>query len=176
MFSRRAALRGGTAAVALSTAAITAAGAVAARIVVESLDATLLQLVASFYETTEAYKGVEEAHSKARRRAEALPGYPGHRAGYGVWKAFMDAQGVSPLSDQWNALGVRRGDLALKIFGTPAETLRGTIEKLRIARLAIGDGGDEYGDHDLEVFQDYSAPWMGSVIRDLERLAGRAQS
>ena len=48
----------------------------------------------------------------------------------------------------------------------PAVTLAGAIGKFKIAHLAVDD-------HDLSVWQDLRDPWMASVLRDLERLAGR---
>ena len=51
----------------------------------------------------------------------------------------------------------------------PAVTLAGAIGKFKIACLAADD-------HDLSVWQDLKDPWMANVIRDLERLAGEAQS
>jgi hypothetical protein len=56
-------------------------------------------------------------------------------------------------------------------FATPAETLSGAVEKLRIPRPALGEFQQEGAD-ELECFQDYDDPWFPRVIADLERLAG----
>ena len=54
----------------------------------------------------------------------------------------------------------------------------GVLEKVRILYLARGDYDDaDNGDTDLEALQnDTKSPWFGSVIADLERLAGEARS
>ena len=168
MLTRRAALRGGTATV----AAIAVTGAVAG----PQDDTALLELVASFHRTYQTSVEAKERFSRARRDIEASLGCPS-LADYEAWRAFMTKHGEAALFHKWGGLIGQCGELARAIIETPATTLRGTIEKLRIVHLAIGDGeGSPTADHELMAHQDWDAPWMESVIRDLERLAGRAQS
>ena len=64
------------------------------------------------------------------------------------------------------------GAAANAVFDTPANTLPGAIEKLKISYMVNGDGnGAPDGDAELDVYQ-VDDPWMPKVIRDLERLAG----
>ena len=134
MLSRRAALKGGTA-VALGAAAITAAGAVAG----PQDDTALLELVASFHRTYQTSVEAKERFLRVRRDVEALPGCPS-LADYEAWRAFMTKHGEAALFHKWGGLIGQCGELARAIIETPATTLRGTIEKLRIVHLAIGDG------------------------------------
>ena len=85
----------------------------------------------------------------------------------------MDKHGESALYDRRNDLSDQCGRLANAIFDTPARTVGATLEKLRIAYIATGDGPDTCtGDGDLEAHQDLDTPWMKSVIADLEHLTG----
>ena len=84
----------------------------------------------------------------------------------------MDQHGAFLFYDKACLLGEQAGVLAKKLFDTPANTLPGAIEKLKIAYMVNGDGeGAGNGDADLDVYQDLDDPWMPKVIRDLERLA-----
>lgn len=87
-------------------------------------------------------------------------------------EAFMDDKGASRLWDISNNTNKRSGAAANAVFATPAQTIRGAVEKLKITRLVACTGdGAEADDVDLEVFQDRSAPWIDNAIADLERLA-----
>ena len=79
----------------------------------------------------------------------------------------MDKHGVSVLWDEENSHNERCGALVRCVFETPATTLPGIIEKLKIVGLAVDD-------EDLRAWQNLEDPWMAKVIRDLERLAGRS--
>ena len=57
-------------------------------------------------------------------------------------------------------------------LATPAKTIHGIVEKLKLARGVTGIGdGSAPADIDLIAFQDNEAPWIDSAIADLERLA-----
>ena len=139
-------------------------------------DAALFELAASFHRTYQTGAEAKEGFCRARRDVEALPGCPS-LADYEAWQALMIKHGEHALYHEWCGLIEQCGKLARAIFETPATTLGGTIEKLRIAHLAVGDGFSvSTGDHDLACCQDRTSPWMESVIRDLERLAGEGVS
>ncbi len=84
----------------------------------------------------------------------------------------QSALAAAPHERGWLA----RPCLVNAVFETPAQTARGVLEKVRILYIARGDF-DQQGDDDLEDYQDAkNNPWFGSVIADLERLAGEARS
>ncbi len=177
--SRRTALTTGAALVTTGAAtaplAIKAAG-VKAALAGEADDAILLAQIRRFHDLYRAQQDSWEKYRAHRVSVEAMPDCP-QVLDHGAYDAFMEAHDAYSGWDQSNMLLEQTGALALTIFGTPARTARGALEKLKIARTAIGDGeGAATGDVDLEAFQDYDAPWLKAVIADLERLAGGAAS
>ena len=94
----------------------------------------------------------------------------------------MASSGLSPHDasryyNKANDLWDQTGAVVNAIFGTPAQTAKGVLEKVRILYIARGDYDDDDGDTDLEAHQDdKNNPWFGAVIADLERLAGEARS
>ena len=132
-------------------------------------DADLMRLVGTFHQSYQTTQEVRAAWSQARQRADAMPDCPSLGGPIDVWRAFMDKHGAGSLYDEWCRCSDRSGALARDIFAIPAGTLAGAVEKFKIARLADDD-------HDLEMCQDFENPWMGGVLRDLERLAGEVPS
>ncbi len=171
--SRRDALLGASAAVAVAGAPT----AVAA----QASDANLLALVEQFHDVYGECQDVWEKHRAHRASVEAMPDCPrppflppdyghGHTA-------FLAAHDGHKYLGEANRLNDQTGALAKTIFGTPAQTVKGALEKLKIAYVAVGDGEETgTGDPDLESFQDLEAPWMEAVIADFERLIGEASS
>ncbi len=83
----------------------------------------------------------------------------------------MRDHGVWALSDCSTELWRNTGALANAVFASPAHTVTGAVEKLKIVRLALGDSIDD-GDDDLNAYQPYEGEsWFASVMRDFERLA-----
>ncbi len=186
--SRRDALMGATAAAIVTTAtvaplALKASGVKAAL----AGDAVLLARVAQFHETYEAAQRAWERQQSHRARIEAMPGCPVARIwhagdtedGRPTWRerdAFLEEHDAYKYYDECNSLWNQTGEFANALFETPSQTTKGALEKLKIAYTAAGDGeGTDTGDIDLQAFQDLAAPWMESVIADLERLSGEAQ-
>jgi hypothetical protein len=162
--TRRAALRG-TAAVAGCAVATPAIAAI------RQDDGTLMDLIGSFHQVYRATLKMREEGLLALRHLKAMPEYPTLTAPHGAWNAFMDKHGQTALWDKVCLLDERSGALAKRLFDTPANTLPGAIEKLKIAYMVNGDGnGAPDGDADLDAYQ-VGDPWMPKVIRDLERLA-----
>ena len=164
--TRRAALRGtaAVAAVAVATPAIAA---------IRQDDAALMDLIGSFHQGYRTTQKARDEWRRMRTRLEAMPDYPEPGVPHDVWRAFMDKHGETPLWDKVCLLAEQSGALARKLFDTPANTLPGVIEKLKISYMVNGDGeGAGNGDEGLDVYQDLEDPWMPKVIRDLERLVG----
>jgi len=180
--SRRTALLA-TGAAAITTGVVTAplasnaAGAKAAL----AGDTVLLARIEQFHdvygELQDAW-GKDRAHRAAVLAMPDCPKPPGFPTGgdYSARETFMEAHDAYRGWDQCNRLNEQTGALAKTIFGTPARTAKGALEKLKIAYIAVGNGaGRGGGDSDLETFQDLKAPWMETVIADFERLAGEAR-
>jgi hypothetical protein len=162
--TRRAALRG-TAAVAGCAVATPALA------VIRHDDAALMDLIGSFHRGYQTTQKARDELWRMRTQLEAMPDYPGTDVPHDIWKAFMDKHGETPLWDKVCLLDERSGALAKELFDTPANTLPGVIEKLKISYMVNGDGeGADNGDADLDAYQ-VEDPWMPKVIRDLERLA-----
>ena len=175
--SRRDALLGATAA-ALTTAAITAPLALKAASVRAALggDTVLLARIAQFHEAHRAHCHMWERAKARRAMVEAMPncpvapGYP-TRGDYHKHNAFLKVHDAYRHHDEANRLSEQAGALAKSIFEIPAMTWRGAVEKFKIAHRAIGNyDGD--GDEGLEAYQDWKKPWMATVAKDFERLAG----
>ena len=146
-------------------------------------DADLHARLAHFHD---AYRKAEAAH-QARiaetERLEALPFCPENVAPTEEyerlkqyndrWARYMEQGGIDDFWDESERLHEAMGEAANAVFDTPADTLPGAIEKLKIAYMVTGDSeGAGNGDEVLDVYQDLEDPWMPKVIRDLERLAG----
>ncbi len=143
-------------------------------------DAVLLARLGQFHDVYGEWQHVWAKQQAHRASVEAMSGCPQLGANLNHNKAhfaFLEAHDAYRYEDQSRRLGDQTGVLVKGIFETPAQTAKGALEKLKIAYTAIGDGGEsDNGDIDLEAFQDWNAPWMEAVIRDLERLAGEARS
>ena len=157
------------------------AAVVAMPVQVAAGDELLLTRIAAFHEIYDPSNNAHERWISEKERVEALPNCPPYctpaedRGAYNKYSKFFADRGVHALCERSNDLNMQCGKAALAVFATPAQTMLGAIEKLKIAYLAIGDGdGTCTGDRDLEAFQDLDAPWMESVMADLERLAGGA--
>ncbi len=144
----------------------------------EAAEPELLARVAKFWEAHREKQATWKAWQTRRAEVEAMPECPPmavpafDKAGSDRWEAFMKAKGATRLSRIANAANRRSGKAVHAVFATPANTIRGAVEKLKIARIVIGIGdGDETADIDLEGFQDRKAPWIDNAIGDLERLA-----
>ncbi len=166
--SRRNALLGASAVVAVAT--------VAAPTTAVADDAVLLARIEQFHDVYGELQDVWGKHQAHRASVEAMPDCP-QIPFYRDRNAFLKAHDAYRGWEQGNRLNEQTGALAKTIFGTPAQTAKGALEKLKIAYLAVGDGGGtDTGDNELEAFQDLDAPWMKAVIADLERLSKEAPS
>ncbi len=145
-------------------------------------DADLHARLAHFHDAYQKARAAHEAWIAERERLEALPFCPEHvvpTEGYERWKRYsdrwgryMEQTGIDDFIDESERLGEAMGEAANAVFDTPANTLPGAIEKLKISYMVNGDGeGADNGDADLDAYQ-VEDPWMPKVIRDLERLAG----
>ena len=142
-------------------------------------DELLLTRIAAFREIYDVSTEASEQWHAEHERVDALPDCPPNKpipmGGFEAYSQFLTNHGVGALADCANDLSERCGKAALAVFATPAQTMRGAIEKLKIAYLATGDGGGTgTGDIDLEAYQDLGAPWMQNAIDDLDRLSGGA--
>ena len=115
---------------------------------------------------------------KAQSHRAAIEGMlecPDH-SDYRARDAFLEGHDYLRYWDEANKLGEPLGLLLQAIFETPAQTLEGVLGKVRILHIARGDYDGEV-DESLESHQDdEDHPWFGSIIADLERLAGEARS
>ena len=107
-------------------------------------DAALLALVEEFNEVQGQVEAAHDEWMAGRNRIDALPDCP--TPGSEQYSAFLDERGDRALYDRTNDLWKRRGALANRISATPAQTVSGAVEKLKIVRLALGDVADG-GDH-----------------------------
>ena len=154
--------------------------------VVAADDSELLARVADFWKAhkDDKRKGeISHACYKKMKTMRDFPGYPTPDMGTPERERYdaehsrcADASGYHPAFDLWNEAGKDMGAAANAVFAIPAQTVRGAVEKLKIAYLATGDGeGTATGDDGLETYQDLKAPWMANVLADLERLANTEQ-
>ncbi len=75
------------------------------------------------------------------------------------------------MADRSTKLWQNTGALANAVFASPARTVMGAVEKLKIVRLALGRGFDD-GDISLNAYQSCEGEgWFASVLRDFERLS-----
>ncbi len=163
--SRRNALLGASAAVAMAGVP----AAVAAKVALAG-DAVLLARCEQFHDLYEAAGRVWEKQKAHQTRIEAMD-----EGGHSTWQeqyAFMEAHGAYKYRGEFNGLWEQTAALANVIFEAPAKTARGVLEKVRILHAARGDYGQD-GDDELDACQDNS--WFGHVITDLERLAGESR-
>ncbi len=160
--SRRDALLGATAAVAVASVGTPAT----------ACDAVLLARIEQVHDVYGTWQDAWKKHRAHRASVEAMPDCP-QIPFYRDRTAFLEAHDAYRGWDESNRLSGQTGALARAIFETPAETAKGALEKLKIAYMATGDGAEtDTGDIDLEAFQNLEAPWMEAVIADFERLAG----
>ena len=144
-------------------------------------DAELMRLIAEFEATYAASKQTHETYHREKDRITALPDCPPEvlpiddREAYECREDFLDRHGGLVLWNESTKLGRVAGAIARQIFSTPAHTLAGAVEKLKILRRALGDQPNE-GDDDLAVYIADSVEmcdesWFASVMKDLERLS-----
>lgn len=90
----------------------------------------------------------------------------------------LEQRQCAELEQEVESLRRLAGRIANDIFSMPADTVCGITPKLKILRLAIGrHGAQEDGDEDFEAYQETAPePWLDSVLRDVERLAGDRMS
>jgi hypothetical protein len=117
-------------------------------------DEALLTRTAAFHEIYNVSTEAREQWHAEHDRVDALPDCPPNKpipmGGYEAYSQFLTNHGVDALADRANDLTERSAKAALAVFATPAQTVHGAIEKLKIAYLAIGDGGGtRTGDIDL---------------------------
>ena len=143
-------------------------------------DAELMRLIAEFEATYAAGNRMRETYHRERDRITALPDCPPDvlpitdRESYECREDFLDRHGTFVLSNEMSKLSKFAGVIAYQIFATPAHTLVGTVEKLKILRLAYGERPHE-GDDDLACYACDSVEmrdesWFASVMKDFERL------
>ncbi len=165
--SRRDALLGASAAVAVA--------GVPTAIAAQASDAALLAQIGRFPNLYGQWTHMWEKARAHRATVEAMPDCPGF-PDYHARDAFLEAHDYFRYWPEANKLGEPMGAFVNAIFETPAETARGVLGKISILYIARGDY-DGNGNDDLEGFQDdETCSWFGSVIADLERLAGEVPS
>ena len=139
-------------------------------------DAELLRLIAEFETTYRAHDQMSKAYRRVKDHNAALPDCPPDvlpitdRAAYERHSEFMNRNGALALWNESSKLIRFAGALANQIFSTPAYTLQGAVEKLKIVRLQRGDAEDG-ADDDLAAFMSLDDPWFASVMNDFERLS-----
>ena len=139
-------------------------------------DAELMRLIAEFETTHRAYHQTSKAYRRVSDHNAAMPDCPPEvrpiddRAAHKRNREFMNSNGALALWNESSKLIRFAGALANQIFSTPAETLVGAVEKLKIVRLQRGDA-EGNADDDLAAFMDLEDPWFASVMKDLERLS-----
>jgi hypothetical protein len=125
-------------------------------------DVSLLVRVAEFKRLYAEEDRLGKKHAKLRAKIEARRDFPG-------WDRYRSADHAKS-SDAWNAAARIVGKAARAIFATRAHSAAGIAAKLRIVQLAYGTGnGSDDGDAEIEAYQRGS--WLGSTIKDVERLA-----
>lgn len=160
------------AALASAGAAVAVAGVPAA---VQGEDAVLLARLGQFPDMHGRWSRMWEKAQSHRAAVEATPGCPGY-SDYRAREAFLEARDYLKYWDEAEKLSKPLGALVSAIFETPAQTVEGVLGKVRILYIARGDYDDQV-DESLEAYQDdEDHPWFGSVIADLERLAGEVSS
>ncbi len=170
--TRRGALLGASAAVAVA--------GVPTAVAAQGDDIVLLARVDQFHDVYGEWQRVWAKQKAHRAAVEAMPDCPPiapWRSGIGHFE-YLKAHDAYRYCDQSSRLCDQTGALALAIFGSPAETIAGVLGKVCILYIARGDYDDDgVGDAGLDAYQDNkNHPWFGSVIADLERLAGEASS
>ena len=144
-------------------------------------DAELMRLIAEFEATYAASNRVHETYHREKDRITALPDCPPEvlpitdREAHERREDFFDRHGADALHNEMSKLGRFAGALAYQIFATPAHTLIGAVEKLKILRLALGDEPHE-GDNDLACYicdsvEQREESWFASVMKDFDRLS-----
>ena len=139
-------------------------------------DSELLARVATFWKSYEDHEKKGETSHALYEKMLNRPDFPGfEKAGSNEWDKCARRSGYRPAFDIWCMAGKKMGAAANTVFAIPAKTLRGAVEKMKIARCAVGYTDDgSTGDGDLECYQDHNAPWIDNALADLDRLAGGA--
>ena len=162
--SRRGALIGASAAAAVAGVPGAAQGE----------DAVLLAQVARFHELYGEWQRVWAKQAEHRARIKAMPDCPKLDCtveGYQAYFAFLEAHDAYGDGVELNSLADLAGALGNAIIETPAQTLKGAVEKLKIARIAVGSYGcPDDGDEALEAYHDWERPWLETVAKDFDRL------
>ena len=139
--------------------------------VVTGADSELLSRVADFWKAYRVSETTDETTHRLYAGIKAPLG-AAHSPENELWKAEAERSGYTAAHNASHEANVKMGAAANAVFSIPAHTLRGCLEKVKIARLATGSGDDYNGDGDLECYQDMASPWVDNAIADLERLAG----
>ena len=154
-------------------------------VVVDEPDGELMRLIAEFEATYQTRNQTKETYYREKARITALPDCPPEvlpiddRETYECREDFIARHGALVLWNESTKLMRVAGAVAYQIFSTPAETLAGAVEKLKILRLALGEVPNE-GDDDLACYMHDSVEqrdesWFASIMNDFERLSdGRA--
>ena len=147
---------------------------------VQGQDAVLLAQVARFHELYGEWQRVWAKQAEHRARIKAMPDCPKLDCtveGYQAYFAFLEAHDAYGDGVELNSLADLAGALGNAIIETPAQTLKGAVEKLKIARIAVGSYRyPDDGDQGLAVYQDWKKPWIETVGTDFDRLLARMRS
>ena len=140
---------------------------------VQGDDAALLAQVGQFHELHGRWTRMWEKAQSHRAAIEAMLECPDH-SDYRARDAFLEGHDFLRYYDEAAKADEPLGLLVQAIFETPAKTVEGVLGKVRILYIVRGDY-DGQVDENLEAHQDdEDHPWFGSIIADLERLAGKA--
>ena len=142
---------------------------------VQGEDAALLVRLGQFPELHGRWTRMWEKAQSHRAAIEAMLECP-DRSDYRARDVFLKGHDFLRYYDEAEKADKPVGLLLQAIFETPAQTVEGVLGKVRILYIARGDY-DGQVDESLEAHQDdEDHPWFGSIVADLERLAGEARS
>ncbi len=182
--TRRDALLGATAAVAVAGVPLTA---IAASEPIMPMFAQMEKLYAESGACMEAYHAAERripAHLTRALESYRAPLYMPAKLRAEYHQAYA-AVGCERLSDESDEIMERYTDISVELFQTPATTYQGLIAKTRAAyRISIGQecSADPLGPADAPFYPDAnghggleSSVMLWSIVQDFERLIGGMQ-
>ena len=155
--------------------------AAAMRVRPDDGDAELLARVGDFNHALKDRCRKHKFWIEHRDQVEARPDCPpdvrplADPAGYIRHQDFLDEHRVDTFYAQFDVAELRCEKAVAAVFALPANTVRGALEKLKIAYETVIEDGAHFTDIDFRHFQG-DVSWTENTIRDLERQAGRAGS
>ena len=180
--SRRDALMGATAAAVVTGAATVPLATMAAGNPDVALLALCDRLDAALAALTEAHRKFSEARSEAERTLPLEQPWlydeePAEEARkIAVYHRHMEARGVPALSREYSGFATKCGDLSAAVLRTDARTPAGILRKLGLVPYGLEDDDDIAAQWSVVHDEPDAVEFViGSIRRDLERLAGEAR-